>query len=137
MLNKVFVYGSLRTDMFNYDKYLKGEVLESYPGKIKGSLFHIENKGYPAIIEGNSEILGEIFILRDFPKNIAVLDEMENFFPDNRDESEYLRCTSLAQLSDGQKEEVYYYHYNSTAAVNTKDQLIPVDSGDWLEHMAG
>ncbi|MEY8443376.1 gamma-glutamylcyclotransferase family protein [Lactococcus ileimucosae] len=137
MLNKVFVYGSLRTDMFNYDKYLKGEVLESYPGKIKGSLFHIENKGYPAIIEGNSEILGEIFILRDFPKNIVVLDEMENFFPDNRDESEYLRCTSLAQLSDGQKEEVYYYHYNSTAAVNTKDQLIPVDSGDWLEHMAG
>lgn len=135
MLNKVFVYGSLRTGMFNYNKYLKGEVIESYPGKIKGKLFHIENKGYPAIFEGDSEILGEIFLLKDFPQNIAVLDEMENFSPDNRDESEYLRLKTLALLSDGQTEEVYYYHYNSNATINANDQLLLIDSGDWLKHM--
>lgn len=68
MLRKVFVYGSLRTDMFNYEKYLKGEVLESTPAKIKGNLFHIENKGYPAIFDGESEIIGEVFTFHDFSK---------------------------------------------------------------------
>lgn len=36
---------------------------------------------------------------------------------------------------NGQTEEVYYYHYNPNAHLNTNDQLVPVDSGDWLEYM--
>ncbi|MEG9203428.1 hypothetical protein V6B05_01220 [Lactococcus garvieae] len=36
---------------------------------------------------------------------------------------------------NGQTEEVYYYHYNPNARLNANDQLVPVDSGDWLEHM--
>ncbi|WP_242359058.1 gamma-glutamylcyclotransferase family protein [Lactococcus petauri] len=135
MLRKIFVYGSLRTDMFNYEKYLKGEVLESTPAKIKGNLFHIENKGYPAIFDGDSEIIGEVFTFYDFSKSIRTLDGMENFNPESPESSEYLRQSTTASLSNGQTEEVYYYHYNPNASLNSNDQLVPVDSGDWLEYM--
>ncbi|WP_081166837.1 gamma-glutamylcyclotransferase family protein [Lactococcus garvieae] len=135
MLKKVFVYGSLRTDMFNYEKYLKGQVLESIQAKIKGNLFHIENKGYPAIFDGNSEIVGEVFTFKDFSKSIQTLDDMENFNPESPESSEYIRLRTTAYLSNGHTEEVYYYHYNPKASLNADDQLVSVDSGDWLEYM--
>lgn len=129
------MYGSLRTDMFNYEKYLKGEVLESTPAKIKGNLFHIENKGYPAIFDGESEIIGEVFTFHDFSKSIQTLDGMENFNHESPESSEYIRRGTTAILMNGQTEEVYYYHYNPNARLNANDQLVPVDSGDWLEYM--
>ena len=33
---KIFVYGSLRTGFFNYEKYLKGKVIKSELGRVKG-----------------------------------------------------------------------------------------------------
>ncbi len=129
------MYGSLRTDMFNYEKYLKGKVLESTPAKIKGNLFHIENKGYPAIFDGDSEIIGEVFTFHDFSKSIQTLDGMENFNHESPESSEYIRRSTTAFLMNGQTEEVYYYHYNPNARLNANDQLVPVDSGDWLEYM--
>lgn len=47
MLKKVFVYGSLRTDMFNYEKYLKGEVLESTSAKLRAISFILKIRDIP------------------------------------------------------------------------------------------
>ncbi|MFK4848173.1 gamma-glutamylcyclotransferase family protein [Lactococcus petauri] len=102
---------------------------------MKGNLFHIENKGYPAIFDGDSEIIGEVFTFYDFSKSIRTLDGMENFNPESPENSEYLHRSTTASLSNGQTEEVYYYHYNPNASLNSNDQLVPVDSGDWLEYM--
>lgn len=60
---------------------------------------------------------------------------MENFNPESLESSEYIRRSTTASLSNGQTEEVYYYYYNPNASLNSNDQLVPVDSGDWLEYM--
>ena len=45
----MFAYGSLREGFFNYDKYLKGNVISNRRAKIKDVvLYHMPYKGYPA-----------------------------------------------------------------------------------------
>ena len=63
---KIFVYGSLRTGFFNYNKYLMGKVNDSKVGKVNGQLYHMPHKGYPALIEGNDEVLKKYQELNKF-----------------------------------------------------------------------
>ena len=49
MKQKIFVYGTLRKGMYNYDLYLKDEDSFRQYGYIKGSLMTIRGKAYPAI----------------------------------------------------------------------------------------
>lgn len=135
LIEKIFVYGSLRSDMFNYDKLLKGKVAKVDKGTVKGELFHIENKGYPAVIPGNSIIKGEIMELKNFEKSLVELDELENYTEDNNINCEYLRKVVDVELENGEVEKAYYYEYNPKADINSKDELISVGHGDWKKYM--
>ncbi|MDO7206109.1 gamma-glutamylcyclotransferase [Paraclostridium bifermentans] len=48
LVKKIFVYGSLRSDMFNYNIYLNGKVKSSKKGYINGNLYHLDNKRLPS-----------------------------------------------------------------------------------------
>ncbi|MEG1087813.1 MAG: gamma-glutamylcyclotransferase family protein, partial [Cetobacterium sp.] len=65
---KIFVYGSLREGFFNYDKYLVNKVSPASLGKVNGKLFHLSHKGYPALLDGEEEVIGELMELKDFYK---------------------------------------------------------------------
>lgn len=131
LVNKVFVYGSLRSGMFNYDKFLKGKVKSVENGTIFGELFNMENKGYPAVIYGTEEVSGELMELKDSDKILVELDELENFKKlDNN--SEYLREVIEVFLEDGTREKAYFYKYNPKSILNKNDELRKVNSGDWL-----
>lgn len=132
LIEKVFVYGSLRSGMFNYDKLLQGKVKEFKTGTIKGELFHIENKGYPAVIDGNENIVGELMDLNNFNSTLDNLDELENYKP-NDDNSEYLREIVEVSLEDGSTEKAYFYKYNNKSINNKDDILTKVNTGDWLK----
>ncbi|MBP1890338.1 gamma-glutamylcyclotransferase (GGCT)/AIG2-like uncharacterized protein YtfP [Clostridium moniliforme] len=131
LVNKVFVYGSLRSGMFNYDKLLKGKVKGLKLGKINGELFHIENKGYPAVVCGNKEIVGELMEFKDFNRTLSELDELEGYIYGDKN-SEYIREEIEVSLEDGTKEKAYFYKYNKFSKRNERDNLILVNSGDWL-----
>lgn len=135
LVDKIFVYGSLRSDMFNYNKLLNGKVLNVFKGKINGELFHIENKGYPAVIPGNNVIVGELMELKHFNETLKSLDKLENYTEDNNINCEYLRKLIEVELEDGNKQKAYYYEYNPKANINIDDELIPVPSGDWKKYM--
>lgn len=135
LVKKIFVYGSLRSDMFNYDKLLKGKVSKVYKGTITGQLFHLENKGYPAVIPGCNIIKGELMELNNFDKSLVELDELENYTEENNTNCEYLRKVVDVKLEDGTLEKAYYYEYNPKADINTNDELIPVEHGDWKTYM--
>ena len=63
----IFVYGSLREGFFNYDIYLKGKVKSIRPAEISGfELYHMPYKGYPAVLPGNSTIVGEVVELENY-----------------------------------------------------------------------
>ena len=135
LTKKIFVYGSLRSDMFNYDKLLKGKVSKVLKGSITGDLYHLENKGYPAVIPGNDIIMGELMELKDFEKSLVELDELERYTEDNNINCEYLRKVVEVTLECGKKENAYYYEYNPKANINSQDKLISVQGGDWKEFM--
>lgn len=135
LIDKIFVYGSLRSDMFNYNKLLNGKVSKVYKGTIKGRLFHLDNKGYPAVIPGNENIFGELMELKDFNKSLEELDELENYTEDNNENCEYLRKEVKVKLEDGSIEKAYYYEYNPESNINKNDNLLPVSYGDWKVYM--
>lgn len=130
MLRKVFVYGSLRENMFNYNRLLKGKVSNVEFGKIQGELFHIENKGYPAIIQGEEWINGELMELVDFENTLEILDDLEGFKEGDLS-SEYLREVVEITLENGEKEQAYFYRYNHLSEGNKKDVLKRVNNNDW------
>lgn len=136
-MKKIFVYGSLREGSFNYKKVLEGNVLNKVYGKATGNLFHLENKGYPALIEGNKQIIGEIITLKN--KNILKeIDLLENYNAFKYKESEYIRKPiKVVNLNTKKIEILDAYVYNVNNKSNFRDVLKIVPSGDWLEYIEG
>ena len=132
---KIFVYGSLRTGFFNYNKYLLGKVSNAQVGKVKGKLYHMLHKGYPALLEGDDVVVGEIMNLNDFEEVMIPMDKMENYYGVNDNRNEYNRIIMDVELSDGTKESCYVYYY----AMNDKDifekNSIYIENGDWKDYM--
>lgn len=135
LVKKIFVYGSLRSDMFNYNIYLNGKVKSSKKGYINGNLYHLGNKGYPAVVKGNKKILGELMELNDFEATLKELDDMENYQLDGFN-NEYNRHEVDVTLPDRSIEKAYFYEYNKDAKINKDDVLISIECGDWKEYMS-
>ena len=114
-VERVFVYGSLRSDMFNYKTHLEGKVKENVKGTIEGDLFHIENKEYPAVVPGDGEVVGELMTFNDFESTLKDLDELEAYEEGKENENEYNRKIVNVKISEGTVIKAYYYEYNPPA----------------------
>ncbi len=133
---KVFVYGSLRNGFFNYDKYLTNKVEESYLGKVKGKLYHMPHKGYPALLDGEDDVTGEIMSLKDFHKDIIPIDEMEGYFGQNSSKNEYNRVImDVENLETNSIEQCYVYKYALNDKAEFTQHSIYISHGDWKQHM--
>ncbi|MFR6098866.1 MAG: gamma-glutamylcyclotransferase [Longibaculum sp.] len=110
MKQKIFVYGTLRKGMYNYDLYLKDEDSFRQYGYIKGSLMTIRGKAYPAYItEGQDMILGEIHEVSE--KTLKLIDEMERYFGKGNPNNEYNK--EICDIYDENIEiENFVYVYN-------------------------
>lgn len=134
---KIFVYGSLREGFFNYDKYLNGKVLKPTLAKVKGKLYHLSDKGYPALLDGNDEVIGEIMEMKDFYKDIVPMDEMEGYFsPENTSLNEYTRTVmTVKNLETNEEEECYVYKYEQYTQDDFKNHAVYLPTGDWKKYM--
>lgn len=111
MLTKLFVYGSLRKGYHNHH-YLDGKATYLGTYYIKGNLYEIKGKNYPALVkDDNVYTVGELYdVLVDFKQ----MDEMENYNPNNIEKSEYIRTIEDVYDENLQKvESVYIYLYNT------------------------
>lgn len=88
---KIFVYGSLRKGMYNYDTYLKDKCTYVEDGYVKGELYSIRGVSYPALIFGESFIKGEIY---EVSKEVeTALDVLEGYLPnDPKNEYDKILC---------------------------------------------
>lgn len=77
MLKRIFVYGSLRKGHYNYDAYLKDKSEFVSYGYVKGDLYTIEGVIYPALIEGEGRVIGEIYEVSEEVAN--AIDELESY----------------------------------------------------------
>ena len=93
------------------------------------------NKGYPALLEGDDVVIGEIMALNNFEEVMIPMDKMENYYGVNDNRNEYNRIIMDVELSDGTKESCYVYYY----AMNDKDifekNSIYIENGDWKDYM--
>lgn len=88
MKKKIFVYGTLRKGMYNYDMYLKDEDSFRGFGYVEGSLFTIIGSDYPAFLqEGHDMILGEIHEIDE--KTAVLIDDLEGYRGEDDKNNEY------------------------------------------------
>lgn len=138
MKKYLFVYGSLRDGFFNFDKYIKDEVISRKLGKIKGTLYHMPNKGYPAVLSGDEDIIGEVIEVRNWDENLKALDDMEGYISEGNKDNEYNRELLDVEIIDGNKGEKvkafsYLYNMNDKDAFEKHSVYIP--HGDWKKFM--
>lgn len=133
---KIFVYGSLRTDFFNYNKYLLGKVSNTQIGKVKGKLYHMPHKGYPALLKGEDDVLGEVMTLKDFESVMVPMDKMENYYGVNDSRNEYNRIVMDVEVSNGIKESCYVYYYAMNDKEVFEENSIYIKNGDWKDYIS-
>ena len=134
---KIFVYGSLREGFFNYDKYLLDKVITCTQGIVKGKLYHLCNKGYPALIDGDDNIVGEIMEMKNFHLDMTSLDTMEGYVS-NEDSSknEYTRTViKVHNLNTNKFEDCYVYRYEENNDIDFTLNSDYISHGDWKKYM--
>ncbi|ABG86722.1 gamma-glutamylcyclotransferase family protein [Clostridium perfringens] len=133
---KIFVYGSLRTGFFNYEKYLKGKVIKSELGRVKGTLYHMSKKGYPALIEGDGFVYGEVMTIIDYENVINAIDLMEGYLGVNKKNNEYNRIEMDVEiLGKKSSEKCYVYYYGMNDKDDFENNSILIQDGNWRNFM--
>lgn len=126
MTQKIFVYGSLRTGMYNYDIYLKDRIVQSELAYVLGSLYTIHNASYPALLKGTDFIAGEIMEIED-AAILKQLDDLEGWMGEGNIHNEYHKVLTKIYDDKGvQIDElpVYFFNLDNPAHQNSIDALI-------------
>ena len=133
----LFVYGSLRPNFFNFEKYLDGKVIDIKPATLKGmNLYHMPYKGYPAITPGDDMVFGEIISVKDYDNTIKAIDIMEGFLGENNPQNEYHKIIVEVEHKDTSiKEKCYTYFYNRDLDKSFDEEAIYINHGDWKKYM--
>ena len=80
-MKNIFVYGTLLEGCRNYDLYLKGHVHQVTPALVKGTLYSLKMRHYPALLPGDEFIHGEMMEVDD--EVIPAIDRLESYMPGN------------------------------------------------------
>ncbi|MEQ8170714.1 MAG: gamma-glutamylcyclotransferase family protein [Candidatus Eremiobacterota bacterium] len=117
----IFVYGNLMEGFGNYNKYLKGRVLYRTEGEARGKLYHLP-AGYPAMIDGDDVIKGEIMEIKD--EDIKILDELEGYYGENK-HNLYDRFKREVKTAENGSFMCWIYFYRNIDYVKTCGIYIP------------
>lgn len=99
---QIFVYGTLRKNMYNYDLYLRDKSRYIGQAYVKGELYTIQGVSYPALVPGESFILGEIYEISDDVE--LAIDDLEGYVAGNS-QNEYNKV--LCDIYNENKKEVW------------------------------
>lgn len=136
MSGKIFVYGSLMEGFFNCHKYIDGKIIDRKPARTKGKLYHLNNKGYPAMVSGNDYVYGELITICDFKATIIELDKLEKFYGQDNIENSYNRTAREIEVyKEGSIEIIDVYMYNEDNPNYKSDDMIYIPEGDWRKYM--
>lgn len=140
---KLFVYGSLRKGCFNY--YYIDKALFKGIFYVKGNIFTIKNKNYPALVlseQGENKnpenfTTGELYEFPDSTENLTKilenLDKMENYYGENHPENEYNKLyldIYDSSFNKADKAYVYVFNINNPKLKNSLEEKI--ENNDFL-----
>lgn len=121
--------------MYNYEKYLKDKIIQSELAYVKGSLHEIKGVVYPALIDGEDMIAGEIMEVDD-DHIFDELDALEGYLGDMHIDNEYDKV--IRSIYDDQGNEidclpVYVYNMRNEHQKNRLSSRII--EGDYVAFM--
>ena len=140
----LFVYGTLRREerrlvkpnrldipAFRRNAYIEtGNILDDAPfvgfATTSGILFDVGH--YPAMIQGDRSVFGEVYQIH--PEGLRMIDLLEGFDKDHPEKSHYLRKETEVLLKGTKRIRSHAYFYNE----EIKD-LPRILSGDYFEYL--
>lgn len=131
MLNKFFMYGTLKKNHHFDHKFLSDHRTSVQNATIRGDIFNLGS--YPTIkLDGKGLVVGEI---HTFPEECleqirSTLDHIEGYSKSNPEKGLYNRHKVQATLKNGEMVEVWVYEYNGDVNPNWK-----IESGEWSSEM--
>lgn len=133
-MERVFVYGSLRQGFWNFQRLLDGKVNSIISGEIKGSLYHLP-EGYPAAIEGDGNVKGEVLELAD-DDLLVRLDSLEGYKEEGQNNL-YERKKVNVRLKGGKEISCWVYFYGKGNFQHLKEKGVLITDGDWKKFIEG
>lgn len=133
-MKKIFVYGTLRRGMYNYNIYLKDEDSFRGYGYIKGCLLSIRRRMYPGfILEGNDMVLGEIHEIDE--EKLELIDKLEGYISKGNVHNEYNKV--ICDILDENQNiidhlPVYVFNMDNEKNIGALDEVIV--SGDYVKY---
>ena len=121
---ELFVYGSLRMGLYNYELYLKGKSQFLGYGYVIGELYSLKERSYPALLPGNSRILGELYEMDEAAAR--AVDALEEYVPGSS-ENEYEKINTQILDEQGRQLDilpVYWYHVEKPGNRELLDEII-------------
>lgn len=98
---KVFVYGTLKPEECNYERYCAKKVVEAKRAIALGQLFALP-VGYPAMTVGDATVHGFLLAFADIGV-LQNLDRLEDYYPSRpATENEYIRSQIQTYKPGGQ-----------------------------------
>lgn len=123
-----FVYGTLRPGGSHHDACFSHQIVSVRTATLTGRLFVHHEGDYPFLVHGRDTVIGEVIeVAQERWKTVAErLDLLEEYDPDNEEDSLYLRRRMLAVLETGLTVEVWAYLWNRA---ESEGEFLP--GGDW------
>lgn len=137
MSQRIFVYGTFRKGMFDYDLYLRDEAKFIGYGYVKGSLMHILARVYPAYLrEGQDMILGEIHEISD--QTLKKIDQVKGFISDDYSCNEFNRVVCEIYNEKGEIiDHLPVYEFNMDNSTNQMLLKDDIETHDYVMYMQG
>ncbi|HLE17957.1 MAG TPA: gamma-glutamylcyclotransferase family protein [Syntrophales bacterium] len=111
---KIFVYGTLRKG-FPLHRYLADKARFVGAGTIRGALYDLGE--YPGVVQSNKgEVKGELYELENASKYLRELDRIEEFDPENPENSLFIRSLTDVKLADKKTTKAWVYFLPSKPA---------------------
>lgn len=128
-MNSIFVYGTLMKGFDNHEKFLSDYITEQKKGWMKGKLYHLPY-GYPAVIEGEGIVRGEIYYLRNIEDVLPKLDWLEDFNQAGTNEM-YIRLKQKVQDENNSISLCYVYFWSPKRINELLNTGVYIEDGDW------
>lgn len=133
----VFVYGTLRNSLGNYERILRGNTVHEEPATLVGATM-LDAGGFPFVItEGEGTIIGEVMYLdptnADF--TMRCLDRLEGYRGPGLPGNMYDRLEVTVMSEDGIPLTAYAYITAPGFRHHTRGMAV-IESGDWKDALA-
>lgn len=130
----VFVYGTLRAGLGNYENILRGNTVHEAPATLSGATM-LDAGGFPFVIrEGEGTIIGEVMFLDEdyLDYTMGRLDRLEGFRGPGVQGNMYEREQAQVALTDGSTVTAWVY-ITSPGFRRHTDTMKTITTGDWMD----